>query len=975
MTRLATGGLIDRSQPIRFRFDGRTLTGLAGDSLASALLANGVRIVGRSFKYHRPRGILTDGIDEPNALVTLHSGARTDPNCRAPSVALFDGLEAHSQNCWPSPNFDLMAVNGLFSKMFVAGFYYKTFMWPAALWERLYEPLIRRAAGLGRLSGQPDPDHYDRSHAFADMLVVGSGIAGLSAALAAARDGRRVLLVENDEQLGGRLLSERHEVDGLSGVDWVAAAQRELATNSQVTVLTRTSLFGAYDGKSFAAVERVSEHLSATANGQPRQRYWKIVAEQTIFATGATERPIAFGGNDRPGVMMASAIQTYVNRYAVAPGQRAAIFTVCDSGYEVAADLAAAGVEIVAIIDARQQPPREVSFVPVISGEVTRTFGKSLKAIEIRRFDGKTERIQVDLLGMAGGWNPNIGFASHLGKRPDWSDTLQAFRQDSLPDGIFFAGAADGSLSLAEAAKSGREAANDRCENLVEAKPGQISSKASPQAPPHVVGDCGQKSFVDFQHDVTVDDLLLADREGYRSVEHMKRYTTLGMATDQGKSGQVVGHAVLAKHRGAAMAAIGTIASRPPHTPVAISALAGIHRGGHLKPIRLTPTHDWAAQNGASFVNAGLWKRAQWFTNPGDRDWLDSAVREAKAVRSAVGICDVSTLGKIEIAGPDAALLLDRLYGNMMSTLPLGKCRYGLMLREDGFVFDDGTVARIAENRYVITTTTVNAVAVMRHIDFALQVIWPDLEAVACSITESWAQIAVAGPHSRALLQEILPAIDLSNEAFPFMGALTGDWNGVAMRLFRLSFSGELAYEIAVPTNHGDALVRSLSALGLKYGCTPYGLEALGILRIEKGHVAGGDLNGQVTAHDLGLGRMLSKKKDFIGRALAERPALIAPDRQMLVGLRAVDRSQRFSAGSHLLRKGAAQVAAESQGHITSVAFSGVFDRWIGLAMLERGTERMGETLVASSPVRGANIEVEVCNPVFFDPEGERLRV
>lgn len=971
MSRLRAGGLIDRKQPINFRFDGKAMTGFSGDTLASALLANGIRIVGRSFKYHRARGILTDGIDEPNALVTLRSGARAEPNCRAPSVELFDGLEAQSQNCWPSPNFDLMAVNGLFSKIFVAGFYYKTFMWPAAFWERIYEPLIRRAAGLGRLSGAPDPDSYDRSHAFTDLLVVGSGAAGLSAALSAARRGLRVMLVENDAQLGGRLLCERHMLGEQSGADWAATAQRELTANDQVTILTRTSLFGAYDGTNFAAVERVTDHVAEAAEGQPRQRYWKIVAAQAIFATGATERPIVFGGNDRPGVMMASAIQTYVNRYAVAPRQRAAIFTVCDTGYGVAADLATAGVEITAIIDARRQPARQVPFAPVIAGEVVRTFGKSLKSIEVRHFDGKVERIHVDLLGMAGGWNPNIGFASHLGKRPVWCDALQAFRQEALPDGLTFAGAANGALSLLDAMASGEMV----FEQLYGTSRATQPCSKSMHASPHVVSDCGgQKSFVDFQHDVTVDDLLLADREGYRSVEHVKRYTTLGMATDQGKAGQVLGHAVLAQHRGSDMAAVGTIAARPPHTPVAIGALAGMHCGEFLKPTRLTPTHDWATNNGASFVNAGLWKRAQWFTRAGDKDWLASAVREAKAVRSAVGICDVSTLGKIEVAGPDAALLLDRLYTNMMSTIPVGKCRYGLMLREDGFVFDDGTVARIAESRFVITTTTVNAVAVMRHIDFALQVIWPNLRAHACSITEGWAQVAVAGPQSRALLQDLLPAIDLSNEAFPFMGALTGDWDGIPMRLFRLSFSGELAYEIAVPTNYGDALIRALSALGEKYGCTPYGLEALGILRIEKGHVAGGDLNGQVTAHDLGLGRMLSKKKDFIGRIMAERPALIEPGRQMLVGLKPVDPALHFTSGSHLLRKGAAQVSSESQGHVTSLAFSGVFDHWIALGLLEHGPDRIGETIVAASPLRGTSVDVEVCSPVFYDPAGERLR-
>lgn len=976
MNRLSTGGRIDRSRPLSFIFDGKAMTGFHGDTLASALLANGHKIIGRSFKYHRPRGVLTDGADEPNALVTLRSGSRSEPNSKAPAVELFDGLEARSQNCWPSPNFDLMAVNQLLAPIFVAGFYYKTFMWPAAFWERVYEPLIRRAAGLGRLSGEPDPDCYDRSHAFADLLVVGSGVAGLTAARTAARQGRRVLLVEMDSELGGRLLTERGEFEGQNCSDWVSSAVRELAANENVKILTRTSLFGAYDGLSYGAVERVSDHLPFPQPGQPRQRYWKISAAEAIFATGATERPIVFQGNDRPGVMMASAIQSYVNRYAVGPGRKAAIFAVCDTGYEVAADLVAAGIEVVAIIDARRDATRPDTTARVIRGEVVAAHGKCLKSIEVRHFDGRTERISCDLLGLSGGWNPNIGFASHLGIRPEWCDRIQAFRQTQLPEGISFAGAADGAMLRADAKESGEAAALQLVRAALPA--GQLTKAASrlpnAAAPPHIVADCKSKAFVDFQHDVTVADVLLAEQEGYRSVEHLKRYTTLGMATDQGKAGQVLAHALLAQDRNVPISAVGTIAARPPHTPVAIGALAGLHRGVHLKPTRYTPSHDWAKQNGASFVDAGLWKRAQWFTRAGDLDWLASTTREAKAVRSSVGLCDVSTLGKIELAGRDSAVLLDRLYGNMMSTLPIGKCRYGLMLREDGFVFDDGTVARLAEHRFVLTTTTVNAVAVMRHIDFATQVIWPELDAQACSVTEAWAQIAVAGPNSRALLQDLLPDIDLSNASFPFMGALAATWAGVPMRLFRLSFSGELAYEIAVPASFGNAMISALSEAGRKYDCTPYGLEALNVLRIEKGHPAGAELNGQVTAHDLGMGRMLSTKKDFIGRALAERPVLRDPGRQMLVGLKPIDPAQKFSAGSNLLASGTPMTATHDQGHVTSVCYSGVLDQWIGLGLLAQGQERLGEVIRAVSPLRGSSINVEVCSPVFFDSAGERLR-
>ena len=972
MIRLSSGGQIDRSRPISFRFNGKLMTGFHGDTLASALLANGVTIFGRSFKYHRPRGVMTDGADEPNALVTLHAGARSEPNTKAPIVEIFDGLEARSQNCWPTPSFDLMAVIGLFAPLLIGGFYYKTFMWPAAFWERVYEPLIRRAAGLGRLSGLPDPDHYDRSHAFAELLVVGSGIAGLNAAREASRQGRRVLLVEADRDLGGRILSENRVIEGQRGADWVAWVKRELEESANVQILTRTTLFGAYDGGTYAAIERVADHLAVAGPGQPRQRYWKIAAAEAIMAPGATERPIAFGGNDRPGIMMASAVQTYVNRYAVAPGTCAVIFAICDSGYQVAADLVAAGVKVRAIVDGRPGVSPPVTNLRVISGEITGTHGKTLRAIDVRSFSGSAERISCDLLAVAGGWNPNIGFASHLGVRPEWCDTRQAFRQNVLPQGMIFAGAADGAQSFETARVNGIAAAHRGTTDDHASAGGSLSVEVG--APPLVVENTRGKVFVDFQHDVTVADVLIAENEGFKSVEHLNRYTTLGMATDQGKAGQVLAHALLAKRRNVPVGAVGTIATRPPHTPIAIGALAGMHRGIHLKPVRETPSHQWAREQNASFVNAGLWKRPQWFSRPDDTDWLASATREAKAVRAAVGLCDVSTLGKIEVAGPDAATLLDLLYTNIMSSLPVGKCRYGLMLREDGFVFDDGTVARLSDERFVLTTTTVNAVAVMRHIDFVTQVVWPELDVQTCSVTENWAQFAVAGPRSRELLQHVLPDVELSNDALPFMGVVTGEWERRPMRLFRMSFSGELAYEIAVPARNGDALIRKLSAAGREQNCTPYGLEALAVLRIEKGHAAGAELNGQVTAHDLGLARMLSKKKDFIGRAMAERPALVAPERQTLIGLKPVNPMDRLSGGSHLICRGARASADADEGHVTSVCFSGVFDQWIALGYLASGQNRTGEIVSVVSPLRGTRFDAEVCSSVFFDPSGERLR-
>ncbi|WP_315832574.1 sarcosine oxidase subunit alpha family protein [Bradyrhizobium prioriisuperbiae] len=984
MSRLASGGLIDRHAPLRFTFDGRAYSGFAGDTLASALVANDVKLVGRSFKYHRPRGILTAGSEEPNALVTLRSGARAEPNTRATTLQLFDGLVATSQNRWPSLSFDVMAVNQMFAPFLVAGFYYKTFMWPAKLWEKLYEPLIRRAAGLGALSMQPDPDSYDRAHGFCDVLVIGGGPAGLAAALTAGRAGLRVIIADGDRLLGGRLLAERHEIEGAPALDWARATLAELQAMPNVTVLNRTLVFGVYDGCEYGALEQVSDHLPVAAPGQPRQRLWKIVAKRAILAAGAIERPLVFGGNDRPGVMTASAVATYINRFAAVPGRRAAIFTTSDSGWSVAEDLLAAGIDLAAIIDARTDPRPSVATkvqqagVEILTGAVVADVrGRSVKAIDVRTADGKIRRLTADLLAMAGGWTPSIGLGSNLGARPVWSDTIHGFVLDTTPSGLTVIGAAAGHFALGDALGDGMRCAEQIARDLGRSVATMAVPRASddPSAvtPLWHVGSHATKAFVDFQHDVTDTDVALAAREGFVSIEHLKRYTTLGMATDQGKTSQLNGHALLAAATGKSIAETGTILSRPPYLPVAIGALAGHHRDEDFRPERRTASHRWASEQGATFVDAGLWKRAQWFARPGEHDWLTTVNREVAMTRNGVGICDVSTLGKIDVHGPDAGVLLDRLYINTFSTLPIGKARYGVMLREDGLVMDDGTTTRFADDRYYVTTTTLNAAKIMQHIDYARQVLWPELDVQATSVTEQWATFAVAGPQSRALLQSLLPALDLSNEGFPYMAAAELRWRDTPARLFRLSFSGELAYEISVPASCGDILIRALFEAGKPFNAVPYGTEALSVMRIEKGHPAGNELNGQTTAGDLGMSRLMSTKKDFIGRVMAGRPGLMDPDRPSLIGLRPLN-GERLRAGGHLLPRDVPMVAANDQGYVTSTAFSPTLGHWIGLALLKRGATRHGERIVVHDPVRGPNLEVEVCHAIFVDPEGVRVR-
>jgi heterotetrameric sarcosine oxidase alpha subunit len=985
--RLPSGGRVDRAQPLRFRFDGRLYQGCHGDTLASALLANGVRLVGRSFKYHRARGILSAGSEEPNALVELRTGARREPNTRATVIELYEGLEAASQNRWPSLGFDLLSLTAPLAPFMSAGFYYKTFMWPAAFWERVYEPLIRRAAGLGRAADGTDPDHYEKAYAFCDVLVIGGGAGGLAAALAAGRSGARVILCNEDFAFGGRLLSERREIGGRAAAEWLADALAELRSLPEVSLMPRTTVFGLYDQSTFGALERVADHLAFPPEHQPRQRMWRIVAKRTVLATGAIERPLVFGGNDRPGVMLAGAVRAYVNRFGVGPGRVAVVVTSCDDGWRTAADLTAAGMQVAAVVDSRTgiapASDRGAPGVRVIAGaHVARTLGRrAVRAVEVVDGAGRVERIACDLVAMSNGWNPAVHLTTHLGGKPAWNEGVAAFVPGALPAGLTVSGAASGRFTLEAALQDGgmqgRSAAMD-CGFEGPPWPVLRTDPETVACAPVWGRRAGRgKAFVDFQNDVTDADVALAYREGFRAVEHLKRYTTLGMATDQGKTSNVTGHAMMASLSGASMHEAGTTVFRPPYTPVAIGALAGHHRGKDFRPTRLTPSHAWAEAQGAVFVETGLWLRAQYFPRPGDHDWRDAVAREVKGVRGGAGVCDVSTLGKIDIQGADAAEFLERVYVNGWKTLAVGKARYGLMLREDGFVMDDGTTSRLSATHFLMTTTTANAGSVMQHLEFCHQALWPRLDVQLVSVTDQWAQYSIAGPRSRDVLRAVVDGDhDLSNEAFPYLTARAVTVaDGIAARLYRISFSGELAYELAVEARYGDAAIRALMQAGAPFGIVPYGTEALGIMRIEKGHVAGNEINGQTTARDLNLERMLSKKKDFIGRLMAVRPALVDPERPRFIGFRPVDRSKRLRAGAHFIAVGQPATAEHDEGYMTSVAYSPKLGHWVGLGLLRRGPDRIGNRIRAVDALRAGDVELEVCSPVFVDPAEERLRV
>ncbi len=980
--RLPEGGRVDRSKPVSFTLDGKRMSGLRGDTLASALLANGVTLVGRSFKYHRPRGLMSAGIEEPNGLFTLGEDGRTEPNIPGTVVELVDGLVARRQNGWPSVDFDLMAVNSLAAPLLSAGFYYKTFMGPRPGSWMIYEPFIRRAAGLGEAVHERDPDRYETRHAFADVLVVGAGPAGLAAALAAGRAGARVMLVEQDTLLGGSLLSAA--AIGLAD-DWRRQRESELESLPNVEILRRTTAIGLYDGNSVALVERRDHLRPDPAKGEARQVVVTLRARAIVFATGATERPLVFANNDRPGVMLASAARTYLNRFAVAAGQRAVVATNNDSAYAAAFDLADAGAAVT-VADLRQSVDPALSararalgiaLLPATSVLVVQGT-KAVRGVSLGTDGGTRWELACDVVCMSGGWSPAVHLTSHGGIKPRYRDDIAAFVPGGYAAGQFGAGALTGQFDLATASAAGGRAGAGAASHAGHAG-GELDLAPPPiDAVGYAVEPAWRplrgtrgKAFVDFQTDVTVHDLDVAHQEGYRSVEHLKRYTTLGMGTDQGKTSNINALAIMAGLREVDIPAAGITTYRPPFTPVAIGALAGRSFGHHFRPVRRSPLHDWHLAHGGVMIEAGPWMRAWYYRWAGETPET-AYVEEMRLVRHGVGLSDVSTLGKIDVQGPDAAEFLNRLYVNGFAKLPVGKARYGVMLNDDGVVLDDGTTTRLSETRYFMTTTTAQAGEVMSWLEFLLQTAWTDLDVHVTSLTDEWAGMAVSGPLARAALELAFPRRDLGDAALPYMGCLEFDLDGMPLRLIRLSFSGELAYEVYVPADHGVALWEHRLAAAAPLGIKPYGLEALASLRIEKGHVAGLELDHRNTLDDLGLAKMAGREKPYVGRELRQRPLLQAPDRWSLVGLELLEPDKRLRGGA-VLFAATDEIKGHGRGYITSVTWSTELEKFIALGLYQGGLSHVGEEIVCAYPLKGEQVRARIVSPMFIDPKGERL--
>jgi len=992
--RLDKAGYINRDKKISFKFNSVKYFGYEGDTLASALLANGIHLVGRSFKYHRPRGFIGAGVDEPNAQVQLYSGEKTEPNAIATTVELVEGLEAKSQNCWPSVSFDLGAINNFLSKFFPAGFYYKTFMWPKSFWYKIYEPIIRKAAGLGIAPLKPDPDRYEHKFEYCDILIVGSGPSGLASALAAAKNGSQVILAEDKPRFGGSLLTYEVTIGNKKGKDWADETIAQLKSMPNVIVKNRSQVFGYYDHNMMVMFERTKDHIENPAKFTPRQRLWYIRAKEVVISTGSIERPLVFGNNDRPGIMLASAANEYMKIYGVLVGKKPIIFTNNDSGYDVAINFKKNGIDPL-VLDVRTNSEssvvREAKNLKInikFSHGVVNALGyKKVNAAKIGKLNTEKtgyknlEKVICDCICVSGNWTPTVHLSSQSGNKLKFDEKVNAFIPNQSKQNESTIGSANGSFSLKKTLEEGFNTGY----NLSKKITGKTIKTSTPTSNERSYAlqdnfwcmplpkNKNYKRCVDFQNDVYVSDIELAVREGFRSIEHVKRYTTLGMATDQGRTSNLNGLQLVSNIEKKIVPEVGHTTFRPPYTPVTIGAIVGREVGKNYRPTRKSPMHVWHKNNNAVFVDAGLWLRPRYYKK--DEETLEvAAKREATNVRKNVGVCDVTSLGKIDIKGPDSAEFLNRIYTNAWMKLPIGKARYGVMLREDGVVFDDGTTTRISENHYHMTTTTAQAANVLSHLEYYLQVVWPDLNVNVLSITEQWAGVALAGPNSRNLLSKLFPETDVSNEGIPFMGFMETDLFEVPARIFRISFSGELAYEINVESGYGVFMWEKIMELGKEMNIEPYGTEALSTLRIEMGHVAGSEIDGRVIASDLSLEGMLSKKKDFIGKRSLSRAAFLNPEREKIVGVIPLDKKTMIPEGSHLVSDMNAALPNPKLGHISASCWSVEYNNPFSLAILKDGKKKIGEKLYALSPLKNKSIPVEIVSSHYVDPKGERVR-
>ena len=992
--RLDKVGLINRSKKISFKFNGKNYFGYEGDTLASALIANGVHLVGRSFKYHRPRGFFGAGVDEPYAIVQLIRDNESIPNVRATEQELFEGLEAKSVNCWPNVNFDIGSINNFLNKFFPAGFYYKTFMWPKSFWYKVYEPFIRKAAGFGVVTTNHDKERYEHKYEYCDLLVAGSGPSGLASAYAAAKNGARVILAEDKPRFGGSLLTSEVSIGNLSGKEWTENIISELKSMPNVTVKNRSQVFGYYDHNMLVMSERISDHLPKTNKYTPKQRLWYIRAKEVLISSGSIERPLVFGNNDTPGVMLSSAAKEYLKIYGVLVGKKPLVFTNNDSGYETAIEFKKNGIDPV-VLDTRKDPSSEIvneakslnidikfSYVVVAAKGYKKVKSADIAKIsEDKKQLSQIESISCDCICVSGFWTPTIHLASQSGNKTKFNEDIDAFIPGQSKQNETVLGSAKGIFTLEETLKTSFEKGSELSKKITNKEnnislPSVVEKKHSNHdkfwCVPLPEGK-NYKRFLDFQNDVAVTDVQLALREGYRSIEHVKRYTTLGMATDQGKTSNLNGLQLVSDVENKVVPQVGHTTFRPPYTPVSIGAIVGREIGKHSKPTRKSPMHSWHEKNNAVFVDAGVWLRPRYYKQ-GNENLFEGSKREAKNVRQNVGVCDVTTLGKIDIKGPDAAELLNRVYTNAWLKLPVGKARYGAMLREDGIVMDDGTTTRISENHYHMTTTTAQAANVLSHLEYYLQLVWPELNVNVVSTTEQWAGAAIAGPKSRDVLQKLFPDLDVSNEGLPFMGYMEGNLFGVNAKIYRISFSGELAYEVNVESDNGNFMWEKIMKVGKEFNIQPYGTEALSTLRIEMGHVAGSELDGRTIPYDNSLEGMVSKKKDFIGKRSLGKIAFVAPDRQKVVGVVPLDKKTSIPEGSYIVKDDKAKLPIPKLGHVSASCWSVEYDNPFSLAIIKDGKNMIGQKLYALSPLKNKTIPVEIVSSHYVDPKGERVR-